>query len=440
MRTTIEVRFKLKPQTNADGTRSIQAKCYLNAERLVIGTGLSIDPGKWNFDEEAPKGNKVIAKAIHTIESNIKKAFNTVLDCGDPLTVANVRKRYDELTGKKRRGGLTLFECIDAHIERAKNGQLKNRRGKPYSDGIAKVYSVCKNHLIAYAETIGKKELNFDDVLNKDFYGSFTKFLQTTERPYKTKLGATRAAGKLNANSIGGVIVRLKTFLNASTEHFSSRFNYSKEWKVNSTPQRKVYLTREELEKIERLDLSSDPKLEEIREWLLITCWTGLRVSDFKRLRPEHFNFQNNSIIIDAQKTDQPSYIPIFLPVKRIIERHKAQGGFLPRPYANEYLNREFKNIAFLAGLTQKVITMQTVGNKTIEVTVPKYSLISTKTGRTSLISNLLSMGFSREKIKLITGHRSDVVFAGYNSISGEENATAVLKEFEQKTGILKAV
>jgi integrase len=446
MRTSIEVNFKLKSQANSDGSKSIQAKAYFNGERLVISSEFTISPNNWAngvLTEKfaATKEGKLINRQLSQIEANIKRAYQLVMDSDGKANVSKVRRRFEELSGKKKPGGLTLFQCIDLHITKAKNGELKTKDGKPYSDGTIMIYERCRNYLCEYAKKyLGKSEPSFDDVLNENFYGKFTRFLQTTQSYYTTKNGAKRRIGKLNANSISGMITRLKTFLNASRGHFTSPFDFSKEFKVQAKPQKKVYLNLDELRKIEQLDLSDNPTLSQVREWLLITCFTGLRVSDFKRLRPEHFNLKNNTITIDAQKTGTPSYIPLFPEVKRIIERYKQIGGFLPRPYADAFLNRKFKEVVLEAGITDKVIVVEYVGNKMIEVTVPKFEKIFTKTGRVSFVSNMLSLGFSREQIKKVTGHKSDRVFDGYDQLSGEANAETVLVEFKKRTAKLTAV
>lgn len=448
MKLTIDVKYRLKDKVNTDGTRLIIAYAYFSGERVVIYTGIPIDPVNWQSKEgvltekfAGTKEGKLINRKLSVITANIKKAYQIVIDAEGPATGEAVKARYGELSGKKPRIQYTFLHCIDEYIAQAKNGELKTRDNKPYSDGIIAIYERTKRYLAEYAKhNLNKPFPSFQDVLNDNFYGKFTRFLQHTQITYRTKTGATRTAGKLNANSTSGIITRLKTFLNASKQRFNSKFDYSTAFKTHSKPQRKVYLTLDELDTIEKLDLSEDETINEVKDWLLITCWTGLRVSDFKRLRPEHFDLKNNSITIDAQKTRKPSYIPLFPAVAKIIKRYEAKGGFLPRPYSDQFLNRKFKEIALAAGITQKVITIEHVGNKMIEVTVPKYSKIFTKTGRTSFISNLLSLGFNKEQIKRCTGHSSDKVFEGYDQLPGQANADTLLIEFKKKTEKLRAV
>lgn len=450
MKYSLDVNFKLKSNVNADGSRLIIANVYLNGERLTVSTGASVLPEQWNINTgvlaekfSSTREGKQISKRLHKVAETLKKAYQLAIDTEDRVTARLLKKRYDELSGKHSRNKLTFFESINKHIARAKNGEIKTADGKPYSDGRIVIYERSKKYLAEYAKRkLSKSELSFEDVLNEDFYNKYKKFLETTEFTYKTKFGKIRRSGNLAANSVGQHIQVLKTFLNAAEtyENMKFDFNYSKFFRVTNQPQKKVYLSLEELEKIEKLEIEDDETLNHAREWLLITCFTGLRVSDFQRLKPEHVDLANNTITITAQKTGKPSYVPLFPTVKRIIERYMKNGGFLPRIYAEQVLNRKFKDVAIKANITQGVITVEYVGNKMVEVTVPKSSKIFTKTGRTSFISNMLHLGFSKEQIKKITGHKTDRAFDGYDQLEGETNAKSVLVEFKKRTAKLTAV
>jgi integrase len=448
MKLSIEVNFKLKSQPLANGNKLIIATAYFNNECLTISTGLNVSPGNWNHQAgmlaESIAGTqegKKIARRLAAIAGNVKQAYHIVSDHSAHVTKQAVKQRYEEITGKKKKGGFTFLQCIDLFIEKAKSGELKTRNGRPYGQSIIFIYERAKVYLLEYSKRhLGKQAPDFADVLNNDFYGKFTRFLQREKFKRTTKGGKDVAYGGLNPNSISSIITRIKTFLNASKEHYTTRFDYAAHFKTPSRAQKKVYLTIEELAIIERMDLSENVIMNQVRDWLLIACWTGLRVSDFKRLRPEHIDLKKNLISIDAQKTGQASYIPIFQPVANILKRYKANGEFLPRPFSDQYLNRAFKLLAEKAGVDQPVITTTYQGSKMIEVTEPKHQHIFTKTGRTSFISNLLKLGFSREQISMMTGHKSERVFHGYNQLSGESNAEAVLIEFRKRSATMTAV
>lgn len=49
-----------------------------------------------------------------------------------------------------------------------------------------------------------------------------------------------------------------------------------------------IYLSKQEIEALELLDLSSQPLQEKVRDVFIIGRYTGLRISDLKRLSSQH--------------------------------------------------------------------------------------------------------------------------------------------------------
>ena len=73
----------------------------------------------------------------------------------------------------------------------------------------------------------------------------------------------------------------------------------------------KVYLSIEELKKIEDLDFTKNPKLDEARDWFLTGCYTGLRFSDFSQISPENINSTQTVLEVRTVKTGQKVSIPL---------------------------------------------------------------------------------------------------------------------------------
>lgn len=94
---------------------------------------------------------------------------------------------------------------------------------------------------------------------------------------------------KLRYSTIGDHIKRLKTILNEATEiginknlAFKSKY-FSKLNEETDT----IYLNEKELQEIECLDLANNVRLEKVRDLFLVSCYTGLRYSDYSLLRAE---------------------------------------------------------------------------------------------------------------------------------------------------------
>lgn len=195
-----------------------------------------------------------------------------------------------------------------------------------------------------------------------------------------------------------------------------------------------VYLTTEELDKIYRLPITAehvqDPKhpingdwmekkikaLKRARGLFLIGCYTGLRVSDFSRLSDAHVG---KYITIKTQKTGTPVVIPIHPVVHAII----ASGFDLTDTVSDQKLNAQIKELCRLAGITNEVLVNKNVGGKNVEVTLPKYKLISSHTARRSFATNAYKAGVPTIAIMKITGHTKESTFLKYIKVSAEENA-----------------
>jgi integrase len=84
-------------------------------------------------------------------------------------------------------------------------------------------------------------------------------------------------------------IETFKTFLNWTLKH---RYTYNssfKDYKVIQQPDTlKVVLTPEDISKIKKANLKGKDYLADVCVLLILSTLTGLRYSDFSRIKPEH--------------------------------------------------------------------------------------------------------------------------------------------------------
>lgn len=195
-----------------------------------------------------------------------------------------------------------------------------------------------------------------------------------------------------------------------------------------------VYLTPEELERIRTLQLDAstvnDPAHPISGDWLakhisalsrarnlfLIGCYTGLRASDFSRLREAHIG---RFITIKTKKTGTPVVIPIHPVVREILD----SGFDLSDVVSDQKLNVHIKELCRLAGIDEEVLVNKNVGGRNTEVVLPKYKLVSSHTARRSFATNAYKAGVPTLAIMKITGHKLESTFLKYIRVSAEENA-----------------
>lgn len=193
-----------------------------------------------------------------------------------------------------------------------------------------------------------------------------------------------------------------------------------------------VYLSVDELNKIYQLDITPEliandaltpnnvakkvVALRRARGLFLIGCYTGLRVSDFSRLKEAHIG---KHITIKTTKTGANVVIPIHPVVKYIID----SGFDFCNTISDQKLNEQIKELCRLAGITGDVMLNKNVGGKNVEVTKPKYKLISSHTARRSFATNAYKASVPTIAIMKITGHKKESTFLKYIKVSEEENA-----------------
>lgn len=216
----------------------------------------------------------------------------------------------------------------------------------------------------------------------------------------------------LRANTRGCHIKRIKT---AMGEAFDAGLHKSREFekfRVEKELVENIYLSEDEIRKIEELPLSGRKELS--RDLFVIGCHTAMRFSDCIRLRPDDIK---GGIIKQKQaKTGNMVSIPCHPKVMEIIRKYNGAPQV-----CDVLLNRDIKEICWMAGIRDKV-GIRRHGEK--ETTYcEKWKLVSSHTARRSAATNMYKAGIPTIAIMKITGHKSEKVFMDYIKVTGEENA-----------------
>jgi integrase len=191
----------------------------------------------------------------------------------------------------------------------------------------------------------------------------------------------------------------------------------------------KIYLTSDELDKIEKKQFDLE-HLDNARDWLLISCDTGQRVSDFIRFTNEQIRYEAGVPLIEFTqvKTGKIMAIPLSKRVRSILD--KRQGKF-PRRISDQRYNEYIKEVCKLAKLTQMVhgskIDTDTI--RKVSGVFPKYELVTSHIGRRSFSTN----NYGRIPTSLlinVTGHSTESMFLEYIGKSNTEKAIQLAEYF----------
>ena len=169
-------------------------------------------------------------------------------------------------------------------------------------------------------------------------------------------------------------------------------------------------LTEEELTRISKVEVSADLRIA--RDWLLISCYTGQRFSDFIAFNPDKIRLVEDKpcIAFVQKKTSKRVLLPLHPTVLKILELNK--GNFPPALDISTY-NEQMRQVALMAGITQEVTAMKRSAHRGYLSKTNKWQALSSHVGRRSFATNF----YGRIPTPLLmsaTGHSTEQMFLRY--------------------------
>lgn len=275
------------------------------------------------------------------------------------------------------------------------------------------------NLFLNYLNDFEKEEnikIKFKDV-NNEIINKFSAFM--ISRNYRSQ-------------HIKRMIGRLKFFcFRADEENIEVNKNFKQRVFVPKNEDiKEAFLNTKEIEKIYQHDFSDNESLDNVRDNLIISVWTGLRVSDFMgKLKID--NFIDGFIEITTQKTSTPVTIPIHPMVRDILIKRNGQ---LPRKITDVNYNKYVKEVCKLAGLTNimKGNLFDSKTNRKVIGDFAKYKLVSSHIGRRSFATNHFGK-ISNQVIMKVCGWSKEEMMLKYIKKSNREFAVELQKYWDSK-------
>lgn len=247
----------------------------------------------------------------------------------------------------------------------------------------------------------------------------------------------------LNQGYAANTVERAVTFVKTVCRHANKHgLKLSNDFLDITTKNHKVtwpFLTFEELDKIRNFDFPND-YLQNAADWLIISCFTGQRVSDFMRFKKsmileEYINGKEAKMLdIVQEKTKTQVYVPILPPVQEILDR---RNGEFPRAISDQKYNNYIKEVCHMAGINEVVFgTRRSPENgKNEKGSFPKSDLVSSHIGRRSFATNFYTQGgYDLRDIMEITGHTSEKTFLLYIGKKKKSGARGFFKAYSDAT------
>jgi len=198
----------------------------------------------------------------------------------------------------------------------------------------------------------------------------------------------------------------------------------------------KIYLTFEDLSKIENISKNQlTDSLENAKDWLIISCYTGQRISDFMRFTDEQIRIEDGKHLLEftQKKTGKNMTVPLHPKVLEIINKRK---GKFPYPISDQKYNDFIKTVCKVAEINEP-----TKGSKLEETETnskifrkktgmyKKYDLVTSHIGRRSFATNFYGK-IPTTYLIYVTGHSTEAMFLNYIGKSSKDLALEITNYF----------
>tara|TARA_B110000037_G_scaffold116642_1_gene133868 strand:- start:1447 stop:2718 length:1272 start_codon:yes stop_codon:yes gene_type:complete len=204
-----------------------------------------------------------------------------------------------------------------------------------------------------------------------------------------------------------------------------------------------IYLTFKELSKIEKIKKNKLSKnLDDARDWLIISCYTGQRISDFMRFNEKQIRVEKGKSLIEftQQKTNKNMTIPLH---GKVLEILKKRDGKFPDGITTDKYNNYIKDVCQIAGINEKINSKKSTkvednGAKTmksrysyrkLEGLFEKWELVTSHIGRRSFATNFYGE-IPTSYLIYVTGHSTEIMFLNYIGKSNKDLAMELTKYF----------
>ena len=365
-----------------------------------------------------------VTKELNNIESHILNAFNTVNP--DEVNKDWLQSQIDYYYNPPQETEAlptTLLKYFDYFIESKKN-EITNGTQKKYNvtKHLLERYQKTKNNQIKISEVNDKFKIDFENYCLKNNYA-----LNTISKDLRT----------------------IKTVCNHAKHNGITTSHQLDKIKTPQHKTEKIYLTFEELTKIENIDKRRlNDNYDNAKDWLIISCYTGQRISDFMRFDKNMIRYEKNKqgilkpfIEFTQVKTNKVMTVALHPKVIEILEKRNND---FPNVISDAKYNLYIKQVCRIAGITDLIkggkLTDINKENETpnkYEVKqfrkevgmFKKWELVTSHIGRRSFATNFYGTIPTTYLIN-VTGHSTEAMFLNYLGKSNKDLAMELTKYF----------
>lgn len=383
--------------------RSIDAKAKTN---------YAINPNDWSVAKQKPKNLndedfKKLDGNLNDFKAKLLNHFNNSLDKSqiDSLWLKNF------INPPKQEGAIPnkLLEYFDYYLSHRKSIIAKSSYTK---------YMVVK-HLLERFQKEMKAEYFIKDV-TADFKLKFENYCLSSVN--------------YSRNTFARAFRFIKTICYDARNNGVETHHQLNKLTTKNEKVEKIFLTFEEIDKIQKKELAAE-HLDNARDWLVISCEVGQRVSDFLQFTKGMIRYEITKAGIKVPlieftqvKTQKIMTVPLS---KRVVAILKKRKGEFPRKLSSQHYNQHIKEVCEIVGLTKKIkgskINLET--NRKESGLFPKFELVTSHIGRRSFATNYYGI-IPTSLLMNATGHTTEQMFLEYIGKTETEKAKQLAEYF----------
>lgn len=415
------IKFQLFGKEHTDGTLSVRMRISWKGERVDTLLPVHVPSVEWIQSKGKVKGNyhngiitgAILNNKIQQYRTCIEKLFAEKDLSNNIPTIDDVKKAISSVTNgtytdtdPNLRPFHTFFSDYFDH----------GRKIKSIKESTIVTYTCIQNSWIEMDAKLTPKDI--DDKKMEDF----------VEFCYQRgNHNITIARFIASSKTILRYCKKQGIQVNDSAINFKTRL-------IGTSTQTKeiIYLTWDETMHLMNYSFDmSKPyyrSKSEVRDMLLLSCFTGLRYSDVNNLR--WADIYDEAIHVITKKTTTALTIELNKFAKIILDRQERgrYGSQVFKSRDNTTVNETLKTIGRIVGLNTPTRTLYFHGNERVDVIKPKYELLSTHCGRRTFVVNAMRLGIPTEVIMQWTGHANHNSMKPYMKVVSEIKKESMTK------------
>lgn len=329
-----------KNRTRIDGSAPLLCRLTYIEMRKQFATGIFINPKNWISKKQLAKPpneeNIYTNNQLSLIKNKINQAFLFLQVEEEDFDVNDIYNQYAGKTLAKQYGLVEYYQTYLNRLNKLIGLEIKQATWDKFSYIKGDVSKFIKYH---YKKSdIKLKDLDFNFISEFEYY--------------------CRTEAKHKQITINKSLQRLKKVVKQSVIQGYLDKNPFEEHSPKKVYSKIIFLTQEELDRLENYTFQSDP-LNRVKDCYIFCCYTGLAYREMFELRKDDLITKPDGITWIYQKrekTERTFSVPLILPkALEIMETYSSESEFLLPRISNQSFNRILKEIAITLEISKNL-------------------------------------------------------------------------------------